>query len=93
MAGVNAIREWWAKSPAYLVVAPDTAPKFPTDVVVGSQQRWLVCKSFKPEQISAIDAFVNEYRGRGPEQIPAKDAGGDRPSGLPAPKISDKGAK
>ncbi len=92
--GVNALRTLWAKSPAYLLVVPDSNPKFPKDaVVVGSQQRWMVCKPFAPAQAGAIEVFVDEYRGRGPEQIPAKNAGGSRPDGLPAPKISDKGAE
>lgn len=94
VAEVNAIREWWAKSPAFILVAPDTAAAFPTNaVVVGSQQRWLVCKPFAAAQISAVDAFVKEYRGRGPEQILAVNAGGDLPEGLPKPAISDKGAE
>lgn len=92
--GVNALRTLWAASPAYLIVVPDSNPKFPTQaVVVGSQQRWMVCKPFAPAQVSAIQAYVDEYRGRGPEQAAAKNAGGDRPAGLPAPKIPDKGAK
>lgn len=92
--GVNAIREWWAKSPAFLLVAPDTASTFPTNaVVVGSQQRWLVCKPFSPAQITAIDAFAKEYRGRGPEQAKAVNAGNARPDGLPAPAIPDTGAE
>ena len=94
VAEVNAIREWWAKSPAFILVAPNTAPTFPTNaVVVGSQQRWLVCKPFAAAQISAVDAFVKEYRGRGPEQILAVNAGGDLPEGLPKPAISDTGAE
>ena len=92
--GVNAIREWWAKSPSFLIVAPDTAPQFPVNaVVVGSQQRWMVCKPFNAAQIAAIDAFAKEYRGRGPEQIRAVNSGDPRPDGLPAPVISDKGAE
>lgn len=94
VAGVNALRTWWATSPAFLIVAPDTSASFPVDaVVVGSQQRWLVCKPFKPEQISAVNAFAKEYRGRGPEQILAKNPGVDRPGDLPTPAISDKGAE
>jgi len=92
--GVNAIRELWARSPAYVIVAPDTHPKFtPTAVVAGSWQRWVVCKPFTPAQIGAIEAFVNEYRGRGPEQAAAFDAGGELPPDLPAPAIADNGAK
>jgi hypothetical protein len=92
--GVNALRTLWAASPAYLIVVPDSNPKFPSDaVVVGSQQRWMVCKPFAPAQVSAIQAYVDEYRGRGPEQIAPKDVGGQRPPGLPAPKIPDKGAE
>lgn len=92
--GVNALRALWAKSPAYVIVLPDTQPKFtPDSVVAGSWQRWVVCKSFKPAQISAIAAFVNEYRGRGPEQALAIDAGGDKPADLPSPAIADPGAK
>ncbi len=94
VAGVNAIREWWATSPAYILVAPDTAPQFPaTAVVAGSQQRWLVCKRFTPAQIAAVDAFAKEYRGRGPEQIRAIDSSDARPSDHPAPVIPDSGAK
>jgi hypothetical protein len=92
--GVNALRSLWAKSPAFLLVVPDSNPKFPKDaVVVGSQQRWLVCKPFAAGQVPAIKAFVDEYRGRGPEPAAAKNVGGDRPDGLPGPKISDKGAE
>jgi len=92
--GVNALRELWAKSPAYVIVVPDSHPKFtPGAVVAGSWQRWIVCKSFTPAQISAIEAFVNEDRGRGPEQALASDAGGDKPADLPAPVIADNGAK
>ena len=91
--GVNALRTLWAKSPAFLIVVPDSNTEFPKDaVVVGSQQRWLVCKPFTPAMVSAIQAFVDEYRGRGPEPVQAVNAGGDRPDGLPAPKIADKGA-
>lgn len=95
---VNAIREMWAKSPAYLVVAPDTGvtptASFPADAVVaGSHQRWLTCRPFKTEQVRAIEAFVAEYRGRGPEQIQATNDQTDRPDDLPAPEISDKGAE
>ena len=92
--GVNALRTLWAKSPAFLIVVPDSNPKFPKDtVVVGSQQRWLVCKPFTPSQVSAVEAFALEYRGRGPETgVVPKNVGGDRPAGLPAPKIPDKGA-
>jgi hypothetical protein len=51
--GVNALRALWAKSPAFLIVVPDSNPKFPKDaVVVGSQQRWLVCKPFTPAQVN-----------------------------------------
>ena len=94
VADVNAIREWWARSPAYILVAPDTAAQFPaTAVVAGSQQRWLVCKPFRAAQIAAIDAFAQEYRGRGPEQIQAVNASESRPSDLPAPAIADTGAE
>jgi hypothetical protein len=93
VAGVNALRNLWATSPAYLIVVPDSNVKFPVDAVVaGSQQRWLVCKPFKPEQVSAVDAFLKEYRGRGPEQIPAKNTGSPRPGDQPAPVLPDKGA-
>lgn len=92
--GVNALRTLWAKMPAFVIVVPDTHKDFPKDaVVVGSQQRWLVCKPFAPAQISAVEAFVDEYRGRGPESVAAKNAGGERPDGLPGPKLSDKGAE
>ena len=93
--GVNALRTLWAKSPAFLIVVPDTNPKFPKDaLVVGSQQRWLVCKPFAPAQVSAVEAFALEYRGRGPETgAVAKNVGSDRPAGLPGPKIADQGAK
>lgn len=92
--GVNALRTLWAKSPAFVIVVPDSHPKFPKDaVVVGSQQRWMVCKPFAPTQVSAIDAYIQEYRGRGPEPQVAKNAQGDKPDGLPGPKIEDKGAK
>ena len=92
--GVNALRTLWAKSPAFLIVVPDSNAKYPKDaVVVGSQQRWLVCKPFVPSQVSAVEAFIDEYRGRGPEPAGATNAGGDRPDGLPGPKLEDKGAK
>lgn len=92
--GVNALRTLWAKKPAFAIVVPDTHKDFPKDaVVVGSQQRWLVCKPFTPVQISAVEAFVDEYRGRGPEAVAAKNAGGERPGGLPEPKLPDPGAK
>jgi hypothetical protein len=94
VAEVNALREWWAQSPAFLIVVPDTSSSFPVDgVVVGSQQRWLVCKPFTPAHVSAVDAFAKEYRGRGPEQILARNAGGDRPDDLPEPAIADQGAQ
>lgn len=94
VAGVNALRELWAKSPAYVMVVPDTSASFPKDgVVVGSQQRWMSCKPFTPAMTSAIEAYIDEYRGRGPEPTLAQNAGGERPDGLPAPKIEDKGAK
>lgn len=94
---VNAIRELWAKSPAYLIVTPDTGvtPKasFPGDAVVaGSQQRWISCRPFTAAQVSAIAAFVAEYRGRGPEQIQATNPDVDRPGDLPAPELPDPGA-
>lgn len=92
--GVNALRALWAKSPAFLIVVPDSNPQFPKDAVVaGSQQRWMVCKPFAPAQVSAIGAFDDEYRGRGPEQSLARNVGGDRPDGLPGPAIPDKGAE
>lgn len=92
--GVNALRSLWAKKPAFVIVVPDAHKDFSKDaVVVGSQQRWLVCKPFTPAQISAVEAFVDEYRGRGPEAVAAKNAGGERPDGLPGPEISDKGAE
>ena len=92
--GVNALRTLWAKMPAFVIVVPDSHKDFPKDaVVVGSQQRWLVCKPFAPAQVTAVEAFIDEYRGRGPESVAAKNAGGDRPGGLPGPKLSDKGAE
>ncbi len=91
--GVNALRTLWAKKPAFVIVVPDTSPAFPKDaVVVGSQQRWLVCKPFAPAQISAVEAFVDEYRGRGPEAVASRNAGGATPDGLPEPKLKDPGA-
>ena len=92
--GVNAVRDLWAKSPAFLIVVPDSNPNFPKDAVVAtSQQRWMVCKPFKPEQVSALEVYIDEYRGRGPEPARANNVGQDRPDGLPGPKIADEGAK
>jgi Protein of unknown function (DUF3105) len=91
--GVNALRTLWAKSPAYILVAPDTAPSFPkAAVVAGSWQRWVRCPAFTASQVSALEAFISEYRGRGPEQIEAVNPREGRPDGLPAPKIPDTGA-
>ncbi len=89
--GVNALRELWAKSPAYLVIVPDTSPQFPKDAVVaGSWQRWVVCKPFAPAQVSAIERFVTAYRGRGPESAAALN--GSRPDNVAEPEIPDTGA-
>lgn len=94
VAGVNALRTLWASSPAFLIVVPDANPSFPTDAVVaGSWQRWVVCKPFTPDKVSAIAAFLEEYRGRGPEPAAALNAGGDRPDGLPEAAIADTGAE
>lgn len=92
--GVNAVRELWAKKPAFVIVVPDTSGTFPKDAVVaGSQQRWLVCKPFQTSQIAAVEAFVDAYRGRGPEPASSANVTGvDRPDDLPAPKIEDKAA-
>ena len=94
VAGVNAVRELWARKPAFVMVVPDSTPTFPKDAVVaGSQQRWLVCKPFTPAQIPAVEAFIDAYRGRGPEPASAANIQGvDRPDDLPAPKIEDKAA-
>ena len=92
--GVNALRELWAKSPAFVSVMPDTNPQFTGNAVVaGSWQRWVVCKPFAPSMLGAIKAFVDEYRGRGPEQAGASDAGGHGPGDLPQPVIPDTGAQ
>ena len=95
VAGVNALRELWARKPAYVIVVPDSHPQFAPDAVVaGSQQRWVSCKPFKPAQISAIEAFVDDYRGRGPETQPAVNVQNEpRPEGLPAPLLEDPGAR
>ena len=74
--GVNAIREAWAKSPGL----PDRRSRHRASVPDERRRRrqparWLVCKPFTPGQVSAIEAFVAEYRGRGPEQGSANSAG------------------
>lgn len=93
VAGVNALRSLWAKSPAYLLVAPDTHPAYPPDAVtVGSQQRWVRCPSFSPAQIGAVEAFVLEYRGRGPLPLPAVNFSKFIDPGLPAPVLFDPAA-
>lgn len=90
--GVNALREMWARSPAYLMIVPNTSPQFPKDAVVaGSWQRWVVCKPFAPAQVSAMERFAAAYRGRGPESAAALN--GSRPEGVAGPEISDKGAE
>jgi hypothetical protein len=91
--GVNALRQTWAKSPAYIVAAPNTDPKFPVDgVVVGAPQRWLVCKPFAPAMIPAVEAFIAEYRGRGPEGVAALNSPQPRPDDLPEPELPDPAA-
>lgn len=91
---VNSLRNLWAASPAFVMVVPDSNPTFPKNAVVaGSWQRWVVCKPYSAAKVAAIEAFVKEYRGRGPEPAAALNAGGDRPDGLPAPEISDTAAE
>ncbi len=93
--GVNALREMWAKSPAYLVISPNSGAAFPAEgVVVGAQQRWMVCKpTFTAAMIPAVEAFRDAYRGRGPEGSPALNSDQPRPDDLPEPVLADTGAK
>ena len=89
-ADVVSLGELWAKRPAYTVFAPDESTGFPAKgVVVGSWQRWMVCKPFTPaKHVAVIERFITTYRGRGPEDVPSVNTGGSE-RGLPKPLVFD----
>jgi uncharacterized protein DUF3105 len=94
-AARQAIGDFWAASPPYVVVAPGVSQGFPANgVVVTSWQRWLVCKDFTAKKVSAIKAYRDAYRGTGPESIAALHAPGSVPfPNAPEPLVEDPGAE
>lgn len=83
----------WRENPAYLLVVPGDGPSFPPDAVVAtSWQRWIVCKPYTEAARTAIVAFADEYRGAGPEPVPALNGEPGGAQGRPSPSIPDDGA-
>jgi hypothetical protein len=88
-----AVRRVWQAAPAYMLVTPETFAQFPAHgVVVTSWQRWMSCRRWSPKVPAAIAAYRDAYRGTGPEQVAALNAGASAP-GLPTPVVPDPGAE
>ena len=89
-ARITALRQFWSRNAAYLLVVPDRSPSFPKNgVVATSWQRSISCTSFIPARsLPAIGAVRDAYRGTGRESVPPFDAHAKAP-GLPMPLIPD----